>query len=135
MDSIKKQVISESKIKVNACFWDTAGQERFSSLQKGVYKKCHTLIFCFDMNNIQSFEFVNNMAKDLVNDNNHYNIPFAYLTKKNCDKEKDIINKLHGKIFYYDDEDKTGIDDGIGYLANEFIEFQEKKSNFIKNKI
>ena len=125
---IKKQIISELKIKVNASFWITAGQERFLSIPKKYYQNTDAIILCFDMNDKSSFNLVNNLAMDLVNDNT--NIPFAYFTKKGYDEDKDIINKIHEKLFYYDDKNKTGIDDGIGYLADKIIikEFEEIKN-------
>ena len=114
-----KQIICELKIKVNASFVTIAGQERFRSMPKLYYQKNDAIILCFDMNDKLSFEFINNLAIDLVNYNT--NIPFAFFIKKGCDEDQDIINELFGKIFYYNDENKTGIDAGIGYLANKFI--------------
>ena len=118
-----KQIICELKIKVNASFVTTTGQERFRSMPKQYYQKSDAIILCFDMNDKLSFEFINNLAIDLVNYNT--NIPFAFFAKKGCDEDQDIIindlGKLPGKIFYYNNENKTGIDAGIGYLANKFI--------------
>ena len=119
INKINKQVICELKIKINACFWVTVGQERFKSLPKKYSRNSDAIIFCFDMNDKLSFEFVKSATIDLINDNN--NIPFAYFAKKGSDEDKDIINKLHGKIFYYDDENIAGIDAGIGYLADNFV--------------
>ena len=128
IDKAKKQIISDLKIKVNATFWITASQDRFRSIPKKFYQNSDAIMLCFDINDKSSFEFVNKCAIDLVNGNT--NIPFAYFAKKGCYEDKDIINKLHEKIFYYDDENKTGIDAGIGYLADKFI---KKELEEIKN--
>ena len=128
ISKIKKQIISELKIKVNALFWFTVGQNRYLPIPKKYYQNSDAIMLCFDMNDISSFEFVNNMSIDLVNGNT--NIPFAYFAKKDCYEDKDIINQLHEKIFYYDGENKTGIDAGIGYLADKFI---KKELEEIKN--
>ena len=45
-----------------------------------------------------------------------------YYLNKDCEEEKDIIKELHEKIFYYNNENKTEIYAGIGYLADKIIQ-------------
>jgi GTPase SAR1 family protein len=120
IDSKNKIVISELKIKVNIKFLITAGIERFRTLPKSYYKGADGFVLSFDMSYKASFDFVRNIAKDIPDD-----IKYVYLAYK---KEKSEINdteiqkilKEGIKIFYYDDENKKGIDDGIAWLADKF---------------
>jgi hypothetical protein len=113
IDSKNKIVISELKIKVNIKFWITAGIERFRTLPRAYYQRADGLVLSFDMSNKASFDFVRNIAEDFPDD-----IKYVYLAYK---KEKSEINdteiqkilKEGIKIFYYDDENKKGIDDGL----------------------
>ena len=118
IDYKTKTVISELKIKVEITFWITSGIERFRYLPKSYYKKADGIVFSFGMNNESSFDFVTSNARNIE-------IPYVYLSKN---EEQSIITEANlkkvldvgGKIFYFDEDNKKGIDDGIGWLADKF---------------
>ena len=101
-------------------FFIIAGEERFRNITKSFYKGAHGLVLCFDMNDESSFDFVKGAAKQIYEDN----FPFVFCSnngeysKVNNVEEK--IKNYGGKIFYFNDKNKKGIDDGIGWLTDKF---------------
>ena len=120
IDIFKRIVISELKIKVQIQFYITAGEERFRNITKSYYKGAHGLVLCFDMNDESSFNFVKRAAQHIYEDN----IPFVFCSHNSeCSKIYNVeeeIKNCEGKIFYFNDNNKKGIDEGIGWLTDKF---------------
>ncbi len=77
------------------------------------------LFFSFGMNDYSSFYFVTSNARNIKD------IPYVYLSKNEeqsiiTDADLKKVLDIGGKIFYFDDENKKGIDDGIGWLTDKF---------------
>ena len=120
MDKFSKVVIRELKIKVNISFWITTGKERFRSISKSYYKGADALVLCFDMNGDISFNLVKDTAQQIINDN----VFFVFCSNNNeCSPTIEVeekVKKCGRKIFYFNDKNKKGIDDGIAWLADKF---------------
>ena len=122
IDFISKIVLSELKIKVKVCFWVGTGYERFRAMNKTFFKGAHGCILNFYMGDKSSFEVIKYNIKTIF----EYNIPFVLLAKKDGQEIDDatiqsFIKKYGEKVFYYDENNKKGIDEAIGYLAEKNI--------------
>ena len=122
IDFTTKIVLSELKIKVKAQFWVSTLFERSNRLPKTNFKGAKGCILSFYMGNKSSFDVVKIHGQTI----SQLNIPFAILAKKNGDEINEtniqsFIDKFGGKVFYYDDNNKKGIDEAIGYLAEKYI--------------
>jgi len=122
IDFTTKIVLSELKIKVKAQFWVSTLFERSNRFPKTNFKGAKGCILSFYMGNKSSFDVVKIHGQTI----SQLNIPFAILAKKNGDEINEtniqsFIDKFGGKVFYYDDNNKKGIDEAIGYLAEKYI--------------
>ena len=122
IDFTSKIVLSELKIKVKVNFWVGTGHERFRTMSKTYFKGAHGCILNFYMGDKYSFEVIKYNIKTLF----EHKIPFVLLAKKDGHEIDDktiqsLIKKYEGKIFYYDENNKEGIDEAIGYLAEKNI--------------
>ena len=122
MDFISKIVLSELKIKVKGHFYIGAGYEQLRTMNKTFFKGAHGCILNFYMGDKNSFDVIKYNIKTLFENNK----PFALLAKKDGQEIDDatiqsFIKKYGEKIFYYDENNKKGIDEAIGYLAEKNI--------------
>ena len=73
---------------------DTAGQEKYHSLTKSYYKNADGVFFVFALDNLNSFENIEEWLKDFNEnhdkENDKFNIP-KYLIGNKCDVELDEI--------------------------------------------
>ena len=122
IDFISKIVLSELKIKVKVYFWVGTGYERFRAMNKTFFKVAHGCILNFYMRDKSSFEVIKYNIKTIF----EYDIPFVLLAKKDGQEIdnttiQSFIKKYGEKVFYYDENNKKGIDEAIGYLAEKNI--------------
>ena len=91
-------------------------------MNKTFFKGAHGCILNFYMGDKSSFEVIKYNIKTIF----EYNIPFVLLAKKDGQEIDDatiqsFIKKYGEKVFYYDENNKKGIDEAIGYLAEKNI--------------
>jgi hypothetical protein len=123
IDFYSKEIITKSNLKAKVRFVITFGQERFRTIQRN--KGTNACLFNFSMDDKYSFLYIKQNVAKFFNAKIPF-IFFAYKTK-NCEtivKDKEIQNMIDiygGKIFYFDDENKKEIGEGIHYLVEQVL--------------
>lgn len=119
--------------RIKLLIWDSSGQYRFFPILTNYYRNINIVLFCFDINDIQSFnetvewiEKTNNNIEETVD---------RYLIATKCDLNNNIkaelINELCDKynLQYYECSSKSGIN--IQELF-ETITLKQIKNNKVK---
>ena len=105
---------------------DTAGQEKYKALAKSYFKNVDAVLFVFDLNDQNSFDYIKNWI-DLFNDNHNgkEGIP-KYLIGNKADQkrevQKDVINEFLCKNKYKYFETSAKENNGINELFQELSE-------------
>jgi len=91
--------INEKIIKLQ--IWDTCGQEVYRSLILSFYRNSSLAIIVYSIDNIDSFQHLNNWLNDLKDKNNPNIKKFLIGNKNDLDKERKI-SKEEAEKFYKD---------------------------------
>ena len=121
-----KQVKLKNGKSINIKLIDTAGQEKYKALAKSYFKNVDAVLFVFDLNDQNSFDYIKNWI-DLFNDNHNgkEGIP-KYLIGNKADQkrevQKDVINEFLCKNKYKYFETSAKENNGINELFQELSE-------------
>ena len=151
--------INEKIIRIQ--IWDTAGQEQFKSIVKQYYKNADICLFIYSIDNINSFDSINNWYKEVLDNNSKAgkNEMKSILigNKKDVEESQRQVTKEKGEEFAKEHnfflfkeiscksenkeemENIYGILDRIGkYIYENYKETESSKksesSNFVANK-
>ena len=122
-----KQVKLKNGKSINIKLIDTAGQEKYKALAKSYFKNVDAVLFVFDLNDQESFDYMKNWI-NLFNDNHNgkEGIPM-YLLGNKADKERKVqknmvdefLCKNKYKYFETSAKDNNGIDEVFQELSED----------------
>ena len=122
----KKQSLNNGK-EVKLILWDTAGQERFRAMVFKAVKSVDGIIIVFDVTNRSSFENLEDWIPNIKDncDNDPVIILFGnkidigeYSRKVSREEIEKFVKVKKLKYFEISAKHRTGIDEGVSYLAN-----------------
>ena len=127
-----KEIILENNVTIKLKIMDTSGQEKFRAISKSYYKNADGVIFVFELNNMQSFNELEEWIKTF-NENYILNqdIPKYLVGNKNDLFNKEIDQTLIEDFYikYYETSAKTNsiIDESFQDLG------QKLYDNYLKS--
>ena len=131
----KKHRLNNGK-EVKIILWDTAGQERFRSAAFQIIKNVDGIILVFDVTNKKSFDNLGSWLPEIKERFSRTPVTILFGNKVDIEEDRREVSREEigtfvkvNNLLYFEISAKkrTGIDDGVSYLANAIYNKYEEK--------